>query len=65
MGCFKQSLLVLERLRRNETYNMAAGFGISEAAAWQYLRETVAPLPHQRDPDLRRAVGSAGRWRLS
>ncbi|MDQ0786674.1 hypothetical protein QFZ64_002171 [Streptomyces sp. B3I8] len=45
LGCFKQALLVLAHLRKNETLaQVAAGFGVSEATAWRYVGETVEVL---------------------
>ncbi len=45
MSCFKQALLVLAHLRKNETLAQAgAGFGVSEATAWRYVHETVEVL---------------------
>jgi hypothetical protein len=45
LGCFKQALLVLAHLRKNETLaQVAAGFGVSEATPWRYLGETVEVL---------------------
>jgi hypothetical protein len=38
LGCFKQALLALAHLRKNETIaQLAAGFGVSEATAWRYV----------------------------
>ncbi|MBB5110117.1 hypothetical protein FHS40_009247 [Streptomyces spectabilis] len=54
LGCFKQALLVLAHLRKNETFaQVGAGFGVSGAAAWRYVDETLealatwAPGPHE------------------
>jgi hypothetical protein len=45
LGCFKQALLVLAHLRKNETLaQLGAGFGVSEATAWRYVDETVEVL---------------------
>lgn len=45
LGCFKQALLVLAHLRKNETLaQVGAGFGVSEATAWRYVHETVEVL---------------------
>ncbi|WSU55623.1 transposase family protein [Streptomyces sp. NBC_01092] len=45
LGCFKQALLVLAHLRRNETFaQVGAGFGVSEATAWRYVDETLEVL---------------------
>ncbi|WP_405856861.1 transposase family protein [Streptomyces sp. NBC_01515] len=42
MGCFKQALLVLAYLRKNETLaQVSSGFGVSEATAWRYVNETI------------------------
>lgn len=41
MGCFKQVLLLLAHLRKNETFvRVGAGFGVSETTAWRYAEET-------------------------
>ncbi len=54
LGCFKQALLTLAHLRKNETFaQVGAGFGVSEATAWRYVDETLdalaswAPGPHE------------------
>lgn len=45
LGGFKQALLVLAHLRKNETLaQVGAGFGVSEATAWRYVHETVEIL---------------------
>lgn len=45
LGCFKQALLVLAHLRKNETLaQVGAGFGVSEATAWRYVGETIEVL---------------------
>lgn len=45
LGCFKQALLTLAHLRKNETFSqLGAGFGISQATAWRYVDETVEVL---------------------
>ncbi|PWI05259.1 IS5/IS1182 family transposase [Streptomyces sp. NWU339] len=45
LSCFKQALLVLAHLRKNETLaQVGAGFGVSEATAWRYVHETVEVL---------------------
>ncbi|GHH45949.1 IS5 family transposase [Streptomyces candidus] len=45
LGCFKQALLTLVHLRKNETFSqLGAGFGISQATAWRYVDETVDVL---------------------
>ncbi|WP_435601825.1 IS5 family transposase [Streptomyces sp. YPW6] len=45
LGCFKQALLVLAHLRKNETFaQLAAGFGVSTATAWRYVDETLDVL---------------------
>ncbi|SEQ84478.1 Helix-turn-helix of DDE superfamily endonuclease [Streptomyces radiopugnans] len=44
-GCFKQVLLALAHLRKNETFaRLGAGFGVSEATAWRYVDETLKVL---------------------
>ncbi|MGW2815294.1 transposase family protein [Streptomyces sp. NPDC001415] len=45
LGCFKQALPALARLRKNETLaQVGAGFGVSEATAWRYVDETLDVL---------------------
>ncbi len=45
LGCFKQALLTLAHLRKNETFaQLAAGFGVSTATAWRYVDETLNVL---------------------
>lgn len=45
LGCFKQALLLLAHLRKNETFaQLAAGFGVSTATAWRYVDETLDVL---------------------
>jgi hypothetical protein len=45
LGCFKQALLTLVRLRKSETFSqLGAGFGISQATAWRYVDETLDVL---------------------
>lgn len=45
LGGFKQALLALAHLRKNETLaQVAAGFGVSEATAWRYVGKTVEVL---------------------
>jgi len=45
LGCFKQALLALVHLRKNETFSqLGAGFGISQATAWRYVDETLDVL---------------------
>ncbi len=45
LSCFKQALLALAHLRKNETYRqVGAGFGVSEATAWRYVDETIEIL---------------------
>lgn len=45
LGCFKQALLTLAHLRKNETFSqLGAGFGISQATAWRYVDETLEVL---------------------
>ncbi|MEU1815388.1 transposase family protein [Streptomyces roseifaciens] len=45
LGCFKQALLALAHLRKNETFaQVAGGFGVSEATAWRYVDETLGVL---------------------
>jgi Helix-turn-helix of DDE superfamily endonuclease len=57
----RQALLVLAHLRKGETFaELAAGFGISTATAWRYVRETVALLA-ARAPKLPGALRAAKR----
>ncbi|MGW9436135.1 IS5 family transposase [Streptomyces sp. NPDC055607] len=45
LGCFKQALLTLAHLRKNETFTqLAAGFGVSTTTAWRYVDETLDVL---------------------
>ncbi|MBB1247345.1 transposase family protein, partial [Streptomyces durbertensis] len=45
LGCFRQALLALVHLRKNETLaQVAAGFGVSTATAGRYVTETVDVL---------------------
>jgi hypothetical protein len=45
LSCFKQALLTLAHLRKNETFaQVGAGFGVSEATAWRYVDETLEVL---------------------
>lgn len=45
LGCFKQALLALAHLRKNETLaQLAADFGVSEATTWRYVDETLEVL---------------------
>ncbi|NUR03749.1 MAG: transposase [Streptomyces sp.] len=45
LSCFKQALLALAYVRKNETFaQLAAGFDISEATAWRCVDETVEVL---------------------
>ncbi|WP_209518411.1 transposase family protein [Streptomyces syringium] len=45
LGCFKQALLALAHLWKNETFaQLGAGFGVSEATAWRYVDETLEVL---------------------
>jgi hypothetical protein len=54
-----QALLVLAYLRKGDPFaEVAAGFGVSTAAAWRYVNETVALLA-ARAPKLRRALRDA------
>ncbi|MGW0137529.1 transposase family protein [Streptomyces calvus] len=56
LGCFRQALLVLVHLRKNETLaQVAAGFGVSTATAGRYVSETVDLLA-ERAPTLREAL---------
>lgn len=45
VGCFKQALLALAHLRKNEMFpQLAVGFGVSTATAWRYVDETLDVL---------------------
>ncbi|MFE5834313.1 transposase family protein [Streptomyces sp. NPDC056488] len=45
LSCFRQALLVLAHLRKNETPPApAAGFGVSTATAWRHVDETLDVL---------------------
>ncbi|MFK0226650.1 transposase family protein [Streptomyces sp. NPDC090303] len=45
LGYFKQALLALARLRKNETFaQLAAGFDVSTATAWRYVDESLDVL---------------------
>lgn len=45
LGCFKQALLVLVHLRKNETLaHLGTGFGVSTATAGRYVIETIDVL---------------------
>ncbi|WP_285740693.1 transposase family protein [Kitasatospora phosalacinea] len=60
LSCFKQALLALAHLRKNETpARVAAGFGASEATAWRYVEETVEVLAAWA-PGLREALVGLG-----
>ncbi|ANZ21726.1 transposase IS4 family protein [Streptomyces noursei ATCC 11455] len=60
LGCFKQALLVLAHLRKNETFaQVGAGFGVSEATAWRYVDETLMILASWA-PGLREALVGLG-----
>nr|WP_116209054.1 transposase family protein [Streptomyces olivoreticuli] len=60
LGCFKQALLVLAHLRKNETFaQVAGGFDASEATAWRYVDKTLE-APAARAPGLREALVGLG-----
>ncbi|WP_367141261.1 MULTISPECIES: transposase family protein [Streptomyces] len=60
LGCFKQALLVLAHLRKNETFaQVAGGFGVSVATAWRYVDETLEVLAAWA-PGLREALVGLG-----
>ncbi|WP_371656713.1 MULTISPECIES: transposase family protein [unclassified Streptomyces] len=60
LGCFKQALLALAHLRKNETFaQLGAGFGVSEATAWRYVDETLEVLAAWA-PGLREALVGLG-----
>jgi DDE superfamily endonuclease/Helix-turn-helix of DDE superfamily endonuclease len=55
----QQALLVLARLKKDETYaGVAAGFGVGTTTAWRYAEEAVELLA-ARAPQLRKAVRDA------
>ncbi len=59
-GCFKQALLALAHLRKNETFpQLAAGFGVSTTTAWRYVDETLGVLAAWA-PGLREALVGLG-----
>ncbi len=60
LGCFKQALLTLGHLRKNETFSqLGTGFGISQAIAWRYVDETLDVLAYWA-PGLREALTGLG-----
>jgi hypothetical protein len=60
LGCFKQALLALAHLRKNETFaQLAAGFGVSTATAWRYVDETLDVLAAWT-PGLHEALAGPG-----
>ncbi|ANZ13674.1 transposase IS4 family protein [Streptomyces noursei ATCC 11455] len=60
LGCFKQALLVLAHLRKNETFaQVAAGFGVSVTTAWRYVDETLDLLAFWA-PGLHEALAGLG-----
>ncbi|MBH1934162.1 transposase family protein [Streptomyces sp. AV19] len=60
LGCFKQALLALSHLRKNETFaQVGAGFGVSESTAWRYVDETLEILASWA-PGLREALVGLG-----
>ncbi|WP_063766997.1 IS5/IS1182 family transposase, partial [Streptomyces sp. NRRL S-813] len=60
LGCFKQALLTLVHLRKNETFSqLGAGFGISQATAWRYVDEALDVLASWA-PGLREALTGLG-----
>ncbi|WP_371656732.1 MULTISPECIES: transposase family protein [unclassified Streptomyces] len=60
LGCFKQALLALAYLQKNETFaQLGAGFGVSEATAWRYVDETLEVLAAWA-PGLREALVGLG-----
>ena len=61
----RQALLVLAYLRKGETFaDLAAGFEVSTATAWRYVRETVTLLS-ARAPKLRAALRAAKKSTLA
>ncbi|MFF6837133.1 transposase family protein [Streptomyces sp. NPDC012438] len=60
LGCFKQALLTLAHLQKNETFTqLAAGFGVSNTTAWRYVDETLDALAAWA-PDLHEALTGLG-----
>ncbi|GGR48176.1 hypothetical protein GCM10010497_59460 [Streptomyces cinereoruber] len=60
LGCFKQALLTLVHLRKNETFSQfVAGFGISQATTWCYVGETLDVLARWA-PGLHEALTGLG-----
>lgn len=60
LSCFKQALLALAHLRKNETYRqVGAGLGVSGATAWRYIDETIEALASWA-PGLREALTGLG-----
>ena len=60
LSCFKQALLTLAHLRKNETFaQVGAGFGVSEATAWRYVDERLEVLAAWA-PDLHEALVGLG-----
>ncbi len=60
LGCFKQTLLTLAHLCKNETFaQLGAGFGISQATAWRYVDETLELLASSA-PGLHAALTGLG-----
>ncbi|UBI35611.1 MULTISPECIES: transposase family protein [Streptomyces] len=58
--CFKQALLALAHLRKNETIaQVGAGSGVSESTAWRYVDETLEVLAAWA-PGLRAALTGLG-----
>ncbi|GAA0934354.1 transposase family protein [Streptomyces thermoalcalitolerans] len=56
LGCFRQALLVLVHLRKNETLaQLAAAFGVSTATAGRYVNETAGLLA-EHAPSLHQAL---------
>ncbi|MGW1616813.1 helix-turn-helix domain-containing protein [Streptomyces sp. NPDC002285] len=71
LSCFKQALLVLAHLRKNETLaQVGAGFGVFEATTWRYVDETIEVLAlwtpglHEALAGLGRSAGWSDRARL-
>jgi hypothetical protein len=60
LGCFKQALLALVHLRKNETFpQLGAGLGISQATAWRYVDEALDVLA-ARGPGPQEALTGLG-----
>ncbi|CAM5600714.1 Transposase Helix-turn-helix domain-containing protein OS=Streptomyces griseomycini OX=66895 GN=FHS37_003450 PE=4 SV=1 [Streptomyces griseomycini] len=66
LACFRQALLVLAHLHKNETFAQpGAGFGVSGTTTWRYVDETFevpaawAPGPHEAPAGPAKATSSS------